>query len=80
MPGSLNGEQLAVEALRRRPSLKVLYTSGYTENAMVHDGRLDANVLLLAKPYHKADLAKMIRTALAEPGVATADAAMSFAE
>jgi signal transduction histidine kinase len=65
MPGAMNGRQLAVEALNRRPSLKVLYTSGYTENAMVHDGRLDADVLLLAKPYHKIDLAKMIRTALA---------------
>jgi CheY-like chemotaxis protein len=65
MPGAMNGRQLAVEALNRRPSLKVLYTSGYTENAMVHDGRLDADVLLLAKPYRKIDLAKMIRTALA---------------
>jgi signal transduction histidine kinase len=65
MPGAMNGRQLALEALNRRPSLKVLYTSGYTENAMVHDGRLDADVLLLAKPYHKIDLAKMIRTALA---------------
>jgi signal transduction histidine kinase len=65
MPGAINGRQLAVEALNRRPSLKVLYTSGYTENAMVHDGRLDADVLLLAKPYRKIDLAMMIRTALA---------------
>ena len=38
MPGSINGRQLAVEALLRRPSLKVLYTSGYSENAMVDDG------------------------------------------
>jgi hypothetical protein len=60
----LNGRQLAVEALNRRPKLKVLYTSGYTENAMVRDGRLEADVLLLAKPYRKVDLAKMIRTAL----------------
>ena len=65
MPGSINGRQLAIEALNRRPSLKVLYTSGYAKNAMVHDGRLDADVLLLAKPYRKVDLAKMIRTALA---------------
>ena len=65
MPGPINGRQLAIEALHRRPSLKVLYTSGYTQNTMVHDGRLDADVLLLAKPYRKVDLAKMIRTALA---------------
>lgn len=65
MPGSINGRQLAVEALLRRPSLKVLYTSGYSENAMVDDGYLDPGVLLLAKPYRKIDLAKMIRAALA---------------
>jgi PAS domain S-box-containing protein len=65
MPGSMNGRQLADEALRRRPSLKVLFTSGYTENAIVHHGRLDAGVLLLPKPYRKSDLAKMIRVALA---------------
>jgi CheY-like chemotaxis protein len=65
MPGSINGRQLAIEALRRRPSLKILYTSGYSENALVHNGYLDAGVLLLAKPYRKIDLAKMIRTALA---------------
>ncbi len=65
MPGTLNGRQLAVEALNRRPSLKILYTSGYSENAMVHDGYLDPGALMLAKPYRKADLARMIRAALA---------------
>jgi hypothetical protein len=64
MPGSMNGRQLVDEALRRRPALKTLYTSGYTENAIVHHGRLDTGVLLLAKPYRKADLARMIRLAL----------------
>jgi signal transduction histidine kinase/FixJ family two-component response regulator len=64
MPGSMNGRQLADLALRRRPSLKVLFTSGYTENTVIHYGRLDAGVLLLAKPYRKADLARMIRSAL----------------
>jgi hypothetical protein len=42
----------------------VLYTSGYTETALIHHGRLDAGVLLLAKPYLSSDLARMIRTAL----------------
>ncbi len=65
MPGGMNGRQLATEALKRRPELKVLYTSGYTENAIVHHGRLDAGVLLLPKPYISSDLARMIRTALA---------------
>ena len=65
MPGGLNGRQLATEALKRRPELKVLYALGYTENAIVHHGRLDAGVLLLPKPYLSSDLARMIRTALA---------------
>ncbi|MGJ5178456.1 ATP-binding protein [Bradyrhizobium oligotrophicum] len=64
IPGGMNGRQLAIEAEKRRRGLKVLYTSGYTENAIVHHGRLDADVLLLAKPYVSADLARMIRTAL----------------
>jgi signal transduction histidine kinase len=65
MPGGMNGRQLATEAQTRRPGLKILYTSGYTENAIVHHGRLDAGVLLLPKPYLGSDLARMIRTALA---------------
>jgi len=65
IPGPMNGRQLAIEALTRREGLRVLYTSGYTENAIVHHGRLDAGVLLLAKPYLRFDLARMIRTALA---------------
>ena len=64
MPGSMNGRQLVDEALKRRPLLKTLFTSGYTENAIVHHGRLDSGVLLLAKPYRKSDLARMIRQAL----------------
>ena len=64
IPGGMNGRQLALAALVRRPDLKVLYTSGYTENAIVHHGRLDAGVLLLPKPYLSSDLARMIQTAL----------------
>jgi PAS domain S-box-containing protein len=64
MPGGMNGRQLADEARKRQPHLKVLFTSGYTENAIIHHGRLDPGVLLLAKPYRKSDLAKMIRRAL----------------
>ena len=54
------------EIERRRPGTKVLYTSGYTENAIIHHGRLDAGVLLLVKPYRKSDLADMIRKALGD--------------
>ena len=64
MPGKMNGRQLAEEMARRRSPLKVLFTSGYTENAIIHHGRLDPGVLLLAKPYRKTDLARMIRRAL----------------
>ena len=64
MPG-LNGRQLADEILKIKPGMKVLFTSGYTENAIVHHGRLDEGVLLLAKPYRKSDMAVMIRRALA---------------
>ena len=50
--------------LKLRPGIKVLYTSGYTDNAIVHQGRLDPGVLLLTKPYRKSQLANMIRRAL----------------
>jgi CheY-like chemotaxis protein len=66
MPGAMNGRQLADELQKDRPGMKVLFTSGYTENAIIHHGRLDSGVLLLAKPYRKSDLAGMIRKALAE--------------
>jgi CheY-like chemotaxis protein len=65
MPGTMNGRQLVEVALKRKPSLKTLYTSGYTENAIVHHGRLDSGVLLLVKPYRKFELARMLRLALA---------------
>jgi PAS domain S-box-containing protein len=65
MPGAMNGRQLANEVQKRKPGLKVLFTSGYTENAIIHHGRLDTGVLLLAKPYRKSDMAGMIRKALA---------------
>jgi CheY-like chemotaxis protein len=65
MTGAMNGRQLADEIATRRPSVKVLFTSGYTENAIVHHGRLDPGVLLLAKPYRNSELARMVRRALA---------------
>ena len=64
MPGKMNGRQLADELQKTRPDLKVVYTSGYTENAIIHHGRLDSGVMLLAKPYRKSDLARIIRKAL----------------
>jgi PAS domain S-box-containing protein len=64
MPGKMNGRQLADELLKIRPNLKVVFTSGYTENAIIHHGRLDSGVLLLAKPYRRSDLAGILRKAL----------------
>ena len=64
MPGAINGRQLADELQQSKPGLKVLFTSGYTENAIIHHGRLNSGTLLLAKPYRKSDMARMIRTAL----------------
>lgn len=64
MPGGMNGRQLAEAVRRRRPGVKVLYTSGYTDE-FVHDGRLDSGVALLRKPYRKSDLSQIIREVLA---------------
>jgi CheY-like chemotaxis protein len=65
MPGGMSGRELADAARAVRPGLPVLYTSGYTENAIVHHGRLDAGVLLLGKPYRRAELAAKLQQALA---------------
>jgi CheY-like chemotaxis protein len=73
MPGPISGRRLAIEASKRRPSLKVLYTSGYAENALIHDGHLDVDALLLAKPYRKIELAKMVRAALAPDAIQDRD-------
>jgi PAS domain S-box-containing protein len=67
MPGGMNGRQVADEARRLRPGLRVLFTSGYTENAIVHHGRLDRGVHLINKPYRRQDLARKLRLVLEEP-------------
>jgi CheY-like chemotaxis protein len=64
MPG-MNGRELADLARGKCAGLRVLYTSGYAEDAIVHDGRLDADVQLLTKPYRREDLAHRIGLALA---------------
>jgi CheY-like chemotaxis protein len=64
MPGGMGGRQLADEALKLRPGLPVLFTSGYTENAIVHHGRLDPGVHLLSKPYRRQELAAKVRFVL----------------
>ena len=64
MPGSINGPRLVELARAINPSIKVLYTSGYTENAIIHHGRLDPGVILLSKPYRRETLAWKVQQAL----------------
>ena len=64
MPGGINGRELAEAIQRRRKGTKVLYTSGYTDDAIGRDGHLDPGVALLRKPYRKAELAQKIRDVL----------------
>ncbi len=61
LPGGMNGRQLADEARRRRPDLRVLFTTGYARNAIVHDGRLDPGVQLITKPFTYVALAAKLR-------------------
>jgi CheY-like chemotaxis protein len=64
MPGPVKSRDMAREAVKLRPGLPVLFTSGYTENAIVHQGRLDEGVQLISKPYARDDLARKIRAQL----------------
>jgi len=61
LPGSTNGRQLAEEARKRHPNIKVLFTTGYARNAIVHDGRLDPGVELLTKPFTQAAIGAKLR-------------------
>jgi signal transduction histidine kinase/CheY-like chemotaxis protein len=61
LPGGMNGRQLSYEVLKARPGLAVLFTTGYTPNAIIHHGRLDPDVQLLSKPYTQEDLSRKIR-------------------
>jgi PAS domain S-box-containing protein len=64
LPGGMTGADLAEAALKRRPGLKVLFTTGYARNAIVHHGRLDPGVELLPKPFTYTDLATKMRELL----------------
>ena len=65
MPG-MTGRQLADQAVAHNPRLKVLYTTGYTRNAIVHNGMVDAGTNYLQKPYSLTDLARKVRVVLDE--------------
>ena len=64
LPGGMNGVEIAEQAKRLQPSIKVLYTSGYAENAVVHNGQLDPGVTVVTKPYRRAELLGKVRTLL----------------
>jgi PAS domain S-box-containing protein len=64
MPGGMSGPDLAAAACALRAGLKVLYTSGYPENAILHRGQLEAGMHLLSKPYRRAELGRKIRAVL----------------
>jgi CheY-like chemotaxis protein len=73
LPGRLRGRDLADLVRRASPRTQILFMSGYTENAIVHDGKLDEGTLLLSKPFRREDLAKKVALALnieAEPAQA----------
>jgi CheY-like chemotaxis protein len=67
LPRGMNGRQLAEAALRLRPNLRVLFTTGYARDAIVHHGRLDPGIDLISKPFTVAALAVKIRELLDKP-------------
>jgi PAS domain S-box-containing protein len=64
LPGGISGAQLAAQATARWPAMRVLFTTGYARNAIVHHGRLDAGVQLLTKPFSFDELASKVRDVL----------------
>jgi len=72
LPNGVNGRQLAEAALKRKPALKVLFTSGYARNAIVHHGVLDAGVQFIGKPFTQSSLARRVREILDRPAVVPA--------
>jgi CheY-like chemotaxis protein len=64
MPGPLGGRELADAVARRWPATKIVFVSGYAENAVLHEGQADEGVILLSKPFRKGDLARTVRQAL----------------
>ncbi len=68
LPGGMNGMDIAAQAEILQPGIKVLYTSGYTENVVVNLGRLDSGVAIVNKPYRRADLLTKVRIVLDSDG------------
>lgn len=66
MPGGMDGGEVADQAKRIRPGIKILFQSGYFEGALVRQGNISANTHLLVKPYRRKDLAQMMNMILAD--------------
>jgi PAS domain S-box-containing protein len=80
MPGTIKSTELAQQAKALLPDLKILFTSGYTQDGIIHDGRLDPGIHLLSKPYRREQLAQKVRQLLGETNpAATAPAAPAAA-
>ena len=67
LPGGMNGAEVGRAALEMRPDLRILYSTGFTRNAIIHNEVLDEGVELLTKPFRKATLAGKVRKLLDEP-------------
>ena len=68
LPGGMNGQQLAERAVALHPDLKVLFATGYARDAIVHDGRVDAGVQLITKPFVLNELATRLRAVIESDG------------
>lgn len=64
LPGGMNGAQIAIEAKRLQPDIKVLFTTGYAENDLIQNGDLDQGMMLISKPYLRAELLEKVREKL----------------
>lgn len=64
LPGGMNGPRVSTAVHQLHPGIRTLFMSGYTQNAIIHHGRLDDGVVVLQKPFRKAELAQRVREAL----------------
>ena len=64
LPGGMNGVEIAKQARLLQPNIKTLYTTGYTENAVIHHGELDPGVMLVSKPYRRREFLEKVRAML----------------
>jgi CheY-like chemotaxis protein len=84
MPGALPTREFTRRAQEMHPGIRILYTSGYTQNSIVHNGKLDDDALLLSKPYRRDELARKLRSVFAGtargPIAASAPVAKSLPE